>query len=265
MPAWLKTVLSAFGVLLVLGLIFGEAPEETEPQPIAAPSTTTTTPTTTTPPAPVEFEVRAIQEANVVTLRAGGATKVVRVLGIDTAPADESGCFGTETMSWAKDLLAGKTVILEGAKSTVDSSGRTLAYLTLADGSDYSTTALTAGYAKYVADGVASTTATTLKAAESAARKAGDGLWGKPCNGTIDAPPPPPTTVQPPRQEVTVPEPVETRKPEPQPQPEPEPEPQAAYYPNCSAARAAGAAPLYRGDAGYRSGLDRDDDGVACE
>ncbi|MEV7034656.1 excalibur calcium-binding domain-containing protein [Streptomyces sp. NPDC093272] len=38
-----------------------------------------------------------------------------------------------------------------------------------------------------------------------------------------------------------------------------------AYYANCSAARAAGAAPLYRGDPGYDSHLDRDGDGVACE
>lgn len=37
------------------------------------------------------------------------------------------------------------------------------------------------------------------------------------------------------------------------------------YYANCAAVRAAGAAPLRRGDPGYRSGLDRDDDGVACE
>lgn len=39
----------------------------------------------------------------------------------------------------------------------------------------------------------------------------------------------------------------------------------STYYANCDAARAAGAAPLYRGDPGYRSGLDRDGDGVACE
>lgn len=38
-----------------------------------------------------------------------------------------------------------------------------------------------------------------------------------------------------------------------------------AYYKNCSAARAAGAAPLYRGQPGYRSSLDRDGDGIACE
>ncbi|MFC6359788.1 excalibur calcium-binding domain-containing protein [Luteococcus peritonei] len=39
----------------------------------------------------------------------------------------------------------------------------------------------------------------------------------------------------------------------------------SGYYKNCAAARAAGVAPLHRGDPGYRAGLDRDDDGVACE
>jgi hypothetical protein len=39
----------------------------------------------------------------------------------------------------------------------------------------------------------------------------------------------------------------------------------SVYYANCSDARAAGAAPLRRGDPGYRAGLDRDGDGVACE
>jgi hypothetical protein len=37
------------------------------------------------------------------------------------------------------------------------------------------------------------------------------------------------------------------------------------YYPDCAAVRAAGKAPLYRGQPGYRPGLDRDGDGVACE
>ena len=38
-----------------------------------------------------------------------------------------------------------------------------------------------------------------------------------------------------------------------------------AYYPNCDSARAAGAAPLHRGEPGYRPPLDRDYDGIACE
>lgn len=39
----------------------------------------------------------------------------------------------------------------------------------------------------------------------------------------------------------------------------------SVYYSGCREARAAGAAPLYRGDPGYRSGMDGDNDGVACE
>jgi hypothetical protein len=34
---------------------------------------------------------------------------------------------------------------------------------------------------------------------------------------------------------------------------------------NCDAARAAGAAPVRRGDPGYGRHLDRDDDGIGCE
>ncbi|RSX53346.1 deoxyribonuclease [Bifidobacterium dolichotidis] len=42
----------------------------------------------------------------------------------------------------------------------------------------------------------------------------------------------------------------------------PEPE---VYYKNCAAVRAAGKAPLYRGQPGYGPHLDRDGDGIACE
>ncbi|UQN08865.1 excalibur calcium-binding domain-containing protein [Deinococcus sp. QL22] len=37
------------------------------------------------------------------------------------------------------------------------------------------------------------------------------------------------------------------------------------YYANCTAVRAAGAAPLQRGQPGYRPRLDRDNGGQACE
>lgn len=60
--------------------------------------------------------------------------------------------------------------------------------------------------------------------------------------------------------------------PQPQtPRERPQEKPQALReasgeaFPNCSAARAAGAAPVRRGDPGYGSHLDRDGDGVACE
>ena len=49
-------------------------------------------------------------------------------------------------------------------------------------------------------------------------------------------------------------------------QPSPLPShPNQVYYKNCAAVRAAGKAPLHRGDPGYRPELDRDNDGIACE
>ena len=39
----------------------------------------------------------------------------------------------------------------------------------------------------------------------------------------------------------------------------------SVYYQNCDAVRAAGKAPLYRGQPGYSAKLDRDKDGVTCE
>ena len=36
-------------------------------------------------------------------------------------------------------------------------------------------------------------------------------------------------------------------------------------FPNCAAARAAGAAPIMAGQPGYGTHLDRDGDGIACE
>jgi hypothetical protein len=68
----------------------------------------------------------------------------------------------------------------------------------------------------------------------------------------------PPPAVAPPAPEAT----SEYVPPPPAPAPGTGP---SVYYPNCKAAPAAGAAPLYRGQPGYRPGLDGDGDGVACE
>jgi hypothetical protein len=60
--------------------------------------------------------------------------------------------------------------------------------------------------------------------------------------------------------------PVAAPAPAPAPQPAPAPAPApSVYYANCAAARAAGAAPVHRGDPGYSSKLDRDGDGIGCE
>jgi hypothetical protein len=50
-----------------------------------------------------------------------------------------------------------------------------------------------------------------------------------------------------------------------EPAPAPAPSDGGVVFANCAAARAAGAAPIRRGEPGYRDRLDGDGDGVACE
>jgi hypothetical protein len=40
---------------------------------------------------------------------------------------------------------------------------------------------------------------------------------------------------------------------------------QSVHYGGCNEVRAAGKAPLFRGDPGYGAHMDRDGDGIACE
>lgn len=76
---------------------------------------------------------------------------------------------------------------------------------------------------------------------------------------------PAPTYVYtPPTYQAPPPQPAPVQRYVPTPVPE-EPKQESAYYKNCAAARDAGAAPLREGDPGYRSALDRDGDGIACE
>lgn len=96
------------------------------------------------------------------------------------------------------------------------------------------------------------------------------------------APKPAPTLTRPPQPvppQPTLPQPTRT-KPKPKPKPAPakpatssppatttttEPAAPPVLYANCDEVRAAGAAPIRRGQPGYSPSLDRDGDGVACE
>jgi endonuclease YncB( thermonuclease family) len=257
LPNWLKIVLAAFGVLFVLGAVFGKAPEPelTAAAPPATAPTSTTSATPTPTPVAVTYTVGTVTDgANVVVNGSDGTRKTVRVLGV-VAPVTTTGCYAAESLAWATTALSGKTVQL-GAE-TVDGIA-----VTLAGGQDYAALAIQSGYLKYAT----SAAAPALAAAETAARQATSGLWAPPCNGAIDVPAPTPTPTPPPQPPAPAtkaapkPAPVQTTEEAPAPEQD-----SAAYYKNCTAAKAAGAAPLYRGEPGYRAALDRDGDGVACE
>lgn len=196
----------------------------------SATTTTTTAAATTTTAPPVT--VQSVVDGRTVLLSSG----VSLVLQGLAAPGE---CWAAGAAEFATKTLVGKPVQVVGAR------------LVLADGGDYAVLAVGQGVAR-AAEGAEA----AVVSAAAVAKQAGLGLWGPSCGG-LDVKPVPQPVAAPPQPVV----------PQPQPQPvvpQPAPAP-AAYYANCAAARAAGAAPLYVGQPGYRSALDRDNDGVACE
>ncbi|MGQ0837185.1 excalibur calcium-binding domain-containing protein [Actinokineospora sp.] len=232
-PRWQRITVMVLAVFVGLGLLGGLFGEEksktTTAAPLAAVPTVTTerTTTTTTPP---KTMVAEIIDARTVLTAAG---KQVVVAGL--APAGD--CWQAAAVDFAKKTLVGTEVELAGASSVL-----------LYDGTDFAVLAVSRGMAKPL-DGASA----ALTDAQAAAKSAGLGLWGAPCAGADAIPAPP----------APLPVPVPTIDP-PTEQPEPEPEP-SVYYKNCTAAKAAGAAPIRRGEPGYGKHLDRDGDGIGCD
>nr|MCH9728974.1 thermonuclease family protein [Actinomycetes bacterium] len=161
-------------------------------------------------------------------------------------PGYTVGCWGSEATQFARDTLMNQpvAVVYDGTQDMHDNYGRTLAYLVKGDGWNYSVEAARAGTAKaYIYDNSPVERYNEIAAAQEQAKAAGRGLWGPPCNGD------------------TASAPIDTQAAAPSSGPAGT----SVYYPNCAAARAAGAAPLHAGQPGYRAGLDGDGDGVACE
>lgn len=112
-------------------------------------------------------------------------TKIVgriRILGIDT-PEVYGGkeCWGPEASDFAKETLTGKTVIVRRdiTQDKEDHYGRTLAYVILQDGSNYSVLAAEAGAAEsYVYKNNPVQAYDDIVKAELRAMSEKRGLWG---------------------------------------------------------------------------------------
>ncbi|WP_037362642.1 excalibur calcium-binding domain-containing protein [Amycolatopsis orientalis] len=259
-PTWLTVVLSVFAVLFVLGAVFGKPAPTPAPAPVAAPVApppVTTPATTSVTPAPVTYTVDKITDAaNVELAGSDGSHRTVHILGLEVATGNN--CYANETAVWADNKLSGAAV-----KITTDTTDGVA--LVLSDGTDYATAALSAGYARLAGNAISD----SLRNAANTAQQAATGLWAAPCKGVITAPTPVPTPTPTPQRETPAPPPAQRTSEQAAPPPvEDAPEPQqpsGVYYKNCAAAKAAHVTPLYRGQPGYRPGLDRDGDGIACE
>lgn len=219
---------------------------------------TPTPPTTHAEPVDATAVVLRVVDGDTIDIRDEVRGRLrVRILGIDTPetkkPNSPVECWGPEATEFATSNMLGRRVALvtDPTQDRTDRYGRTLAYLVRADGWDYSVEAARAGAARsYVYGGRPVSRYDAIVAAEREARDARRGLWGPPCNGHTSAADTAPAATQP--------------RPFFEPATPPPPS-GSAYYANCDAARAAGAAPLRVGEPGYRSGLDGDGDGIACE
>lgn len=241
--AAVKTPIAAAAVALVLaGCGANTATTDTQTlRMVDAPTGTTTT--VKAEPAAATRVTRVVDGDTVVV--STGAT--VRLLGIDTPERGQCGYReATENM---RRLTQGKAVTLTGG-TTKDRYGRLVRYVG-AGRVDAGLEQIKAGLAtaRYDSrDGYA-------RHPKQDAYIAADKLAGNPyCKAPAKQPNPPPAPAAPTRQ----PPAVRTAEPV-------RPKPAAVYVKNCTDARARGLAPLTRGAPGYRSGLDRDGDGVACE
>jgi endonuclease YncB( thermonuclease family) len=206
-----------------------EAPATTVVPTTAPPPTaapTTAVPATEPPTtAAPAVTVANVVDGDTVDLSTG---ERVRIIGIDTPERGQ--CGFDEAAAAVAAMTSGKAVsVVPGARDDEDKYGRILRYIDV-DGTDVGLTLIQEGLAiaRYDSrDGYG-------HHPRQEAYVAADAATPSPCDA-------PATTTA------------------------PAPSGGSAYYANCAAARAAGAAPLHEGEPGYRSALDRDHDGVACE
>jgi micrococcal nuclease len=182
-----------------------------------------------------------VVDGDTVDVRArDGTEERIRVVGIDTPERGECG-FGPATSAMSALVLDQEVQLGEGAQDDRDRYGRLLRYVDV-DSVDAGLTLIEDGLAiaRYDSrDGYGEHARESVYVAEDEVSE----------NYTCAAPEPEPT-------------------PTPAPEAEAEAEaeaPASVYYQNCTAARDAGAAPVRRGDPGYASHLDRDNDGIGCE
>lgn len=143
-----------------------------------------------------EMTVEYVYDGDTVRARDADGELTIRVLGIDTPETVKSGytvgCWGPESTAYARATLDGAAVqvSIDPSLDAADDYGRTLAYLTLPDGSDYGIGAARAGMAKAYTYGRRPGRLTEdLERAQTQARSAGAGLWGPPCLGVTDSVP----------------------------------------------------------------------------
>ncbi len=181
-------------------------------------STSTATTSAAAPASSDVVVMEVIDGDTVVVRRSTGEDVRVRLLGIDvpeSSPPPE--CWAAESTAFARQSLLGRPVRLvpDPTQDTVDQYGRTLAYLVLPDGTDFSVAAAAAGAARSAShDGPVARHA-QITAAEDQAKTAARGVWSSGC--TAQPPPAAPVAQAAPAQPTAATDPSTPHRPTPAP------------------------------------------------
>lgn len=128
--------------------------------------------------------VARVVDGDTVLVTTGGRPITVRILGIDSPetkdPRKPVQCWGPEASEFARATLLDQRVqlVADPSQDARDRYGRTLAYVRLADGRDYSVEAARAGVARAYTYKRPVAEHDQIAAAEADAKAAGRGLWG---------------------------------------------------------------------------------------
>ncbi|MDD9270220.1 thermonuclease family protein [Paenibacillus sp. GCM10023248] len=207
----------------------------------------------------ITAKVTKVVDGDTIDVLIGDKKETVRFVLVDTPetkhPSKPVEPFGPEASKFTTELLDGREVKLEKDVSERDTFGRLLMYVWL-DDKMVNELLLEKGLARVAVYQPDVKYIDHFREIQKKAQQAGIGIWSIENYAKDDGYHP----------EVVkkAEEPVKEAPKETQLTKAPATNSNVSY-PNCSAVKAAGKAPLHRGDPGYSSKLDRDNDGVACE
>jgi micrococcal nuclease len=262
----IRYVITIVVLFIGIGVFAPQVPQEST----VASTTATETKKEETPEPPKLYDVVKVIDGDTIDVSIDGKTERLRLIGVDTPetvdPRKPVQCFGKEASNHAKELLTGKKVSLErdDSQDDRDKYDRLLRYVFLEDGTNYNKQIIADGYAHEYTYNIPYKYQSSFKQAQKDADSNNKGLWSSDtCNGN--------TTQEAKKETSSVTEQQEPQNNTTQVAPTQPAAPTtpstdtSVYYANCTAVRAAGADPIYAGQPGYSSKLDRDGDGVACE
>lgn len=225
-------------------------------------------PSPTSPPTQQFYMVTQVVDGDTIKVNIDGKKETIRMIGLDTPetkdPRKPVQCFGREASNRATELLKNKKVRLERDETQADRDkyNRLLRYVYTEDGTFFNQHMIAEGYALEYTYGTPYKYQAQFRQSQSQVKSEQKGLWADDtCKGNVSSGSQP------------IPVPKATSAPAPQPIIEqtvpltrtPDALASGVNYANCTAVRQAGAAPILRGQPGYSSRLDRDNDGIACE